>query len=96
MTTETKFEVGRTYEMTSVCDHNCKWTYEVIKRTKKFVTLLDSAGIQIRRGITVYSGEEQVLPLGSYSMAPILGAEKVVEEYDPMEDFNYTGSHHHY
>lgn len=34
-----KFEVGKTYNMTSICDHNCIWTYTVTARTAQTMTL---------------------------------------------------------
>jgi len=69
-----RFEVGRGYSMTSVCDHNCKWSYTVTRRTAKSVWITDDRGETIARRISLYEGEEQVMPLGRYSMAPILRA----------------------
>ncbi len=77
MNTQT-FTVGQTYTATSVCDHNCKWSYTVERRTAKNVWLkaLDGSdkGEVLRRGVKVFSGEEMVWPMGQYSMAPILSA----------------------
>ncbi len=77
--TSQKFEAGRNYYMTSVCDHNCRWEYNVTRRTAKSVWLVQvgSAKAPRRFGIKTFMGEELVYPLGSYSMSPILGAEKV-------------------
>ncbi|SJP57398.1 hypothetical protein [Clostridioides difficile] len=33
-----KFEIGKTYATRSVCDHDCMFTIEVIKRTDKTIT----------------------------------------------------------
>lgn len=76
-----QFEIGKKYCMRSACDHNCTWTYEVIKRTTKTVTLqeLNSDNKPINRRIFLYNDCESVKPLGSYSMAPVLTAEKEVK-----------------
>ena len=36
-----KFEIGKYYSMTSACDHNCTWTYQVVARTAKTITISD-------------------------------------------------------
>jgi hypothetical protein len=85
----TKFEAGRVYQMTSVCDSNCHWFYHVERRTAKSVWIVevdvDAAGVPTvgeakRFGVKIYNGEEQVTPRGRYSMNPILGARRVVSE----------------
>ena len=73
----TKFEIGKTYSMTSACDHNCVWTYKVTARTAQTITLTDGAEIikcRINKGISEYRNAETVLPLGRYSMCPMLTA----------------------
>jgi hypothetical protein len=84
-TTDQRFEAGRTYSMTSACDHECRWTFQVARRTAKSVWLVTESGGTIMRRISVYNGEEQVFPLGSYSMAPILGARKLHESVGDLE-----------
>ena len=37
----TKFEIGKTYSMRSICDHDCVWTYTVTARTAKTITISD-------------------------------------------------------
>lgn len=72
------FKIGTTYTCTSACDHNCKWSYTVIKRTAKTVTVTDGRevlNLRISKKISEYTGAECVYPLGQYSMAPILRAE---------------------
>ena len=76
-----QFNVGQTYSMRSVCDHNCIWSYKVIKRTAKTVKLEPSDktyGDVITCRPYIYEGIEKCKPTGSYSMAPILSADKVV------------------
>lgn len=74
-----KFEIGKQYSMRSVCDHDCIWTYTVIARTACTVTLKSTRGEQmicrISKKLTSYANAETVLPLGSFSMAPMLRAE---------------------
>lgn len=68
-----RFIVGEFYECRSACDSDCFWTFEVLARTAKFITITD--GDKIRRvGVYVYEGVESALPLGKYSMAPVLRA----------------------
>ena len=68
------FEPGKQYSMRSPCDHECVWTYKVLKRTAKQVTLVDRNGEEKRCGIRVWNGEEVCSPLGRYSMSPVLSA----------------------
>jgi hypothetical protein len=73
-----KFEIGKEYSMSSVCDHNCVWTYTVTGRTAQTIEISDGTKSQkcrINKKLSEYSGCEVVFPLGRYSMAPILSAE---------------------
>lgn len=74
-----QFEIGKQYSMRSVCDHDCIWTYTVVARTACTVTLKSTRGEQmvcrISKKLTSYANAETVLPLGSFSMAPMLRAE---------------------
>lgn len=75
-----KFEVGKTYSMRSACDHNCVWTYTVTARTAQTITLTygkESIRCRINKKISEYRGAESVFPIGKYSMAPILSADKI-------------------
>ncbi|HFL3602824.1 TPA: hypothetical protein ACG3P5_001767 [Clostridioides difficile] len=36
-----KFEIGKTYATRSVCDHDCMFTIEVIKRTDKTIAFIE-------------------------------------------------------
>lgn len=72
-----KFEVGKQYSMTSICNHECVWTYTVTARTEKTITLTDGRETfkcRINQKISEYSNTETVYPLGRYSMAPSLKA----------------------
>lgn len=75
-----KFEVGKTYSMRSACDHNCVWTYTVISRTAQTITISDgkeTKRCRVSKSISEYFGREFIYPLGQYSMAPILSADKI-------------------
>ena len=77
----TKFEIGKTYSMSSPCDHNCIWTYTVVARTAQTITLSDgkqTKKCRIHKMYSEYNKVETVFPLGQYSMCPILTAEKEV------------------
>lgn len=73
------FEVGKEYSMRSACDHECVWTFRVVDRTAKTVTL---RGVNTREGglfrinqkASEFVDRETVFPLGRYSMAPCLRA----------------------
>ena len=72
-----KFEVLKSYTMHSPCMHDCEWTFTVIKRTEKTVTLLDGEKTytcRINKYLSERNEAETVFPLGNYSMAPILRA----------------------
>lgn len=72
-----KFEIGKTYSMTSICDHNCTWTYTVTARTAKTITITDGKRVQrcrVNQKISEYCGSETIYPLGQYSMCPSLTA----------------------
>ncbi len=66
-----QFEAGKTYFGRSACDYDGIFQITVAKRTAKTVTT--SAGKSHR--VSEYCGVEQVR-LGSYSMAPIVAADR--------------------
>lgn len=76
-----KFEVGKRYFARSIGDHNCIWTFEVLKRTEKTITIKDIDGSYSTRSrrIDTDGKREYVLPLGRYSFAPVLGADNIAE-----------------
>lgn len=73
----TKFEIGPTYEMRSVCDHDCVWLGTVVKRTEKFVTMYVVGHGDKRCKVQVRDGIEEIMPLGKYSMAPAMKANRL-------------------
>lgn len=76
----TKFEIGNIYIMHSPCCHDCTWSYEVVKRTASTVTLRSERGelktCRINRQVSEWNHAETVHPLGRYSMAPSLSADR--------------------
>lgn len=73
-----KFEEGKRYEMRSVCDWNCRWSYTVKARTASTVTLVDDKGketkCRIIKALSEMNNRETVRPLGNYSMCPLIQA----------------------
>lgn len=75
-----KFEVGETYNMRSACNQECVWTYTVTARTAQTVTVTDGKEVRklrICKAVSEFRAAESVFPLGQYSLAPILSADKV-------------------
>jgi len=71
-----KFEVGETYTTRSVCDYDCIFSYEVVRRTAKSVWVKARDGEIVRRAVKVFPNteEETIFPEGYYSMCPVLKA----------------------
>jgi len=68
----TKFETGKTYQASMICDHNCIVKITVARRTAQ--TLVTTEGKRLRITLSTGGGEEMVYPDGHYSMATIIGA----------------------
>ncbi|VIF62545.1 Uncharacterised protein [Clostridioides difficile] len=73
-----KFEVGKTYATRSICDHDCIYTIEVIKRTDKTITYKEDDSV--RRAKIRFSDYYEYIRVGNYSMAPNFSAENMVLE----------------
>jgi hypothetical protein len=72
MNTAPAFEAGKSYYTRSLCDWDCIIRITVAKRTAKTLTTTEGK----RLGIRLYEGVEQVKPWGSYSMNPIISANR--------------------
>lgn len=75
------FEIGKTYSMKSVCNQDCVWAYEIIARTTSTITITDgkeTKTCRINKKYSEYRNAETIFPLGKYSMAPTLSADKEV------------------
>jgi len=75
----TTFQVGRTYATRSICDHDCIFSFTILARTAKTVTVEVHDKV-VRRGIRVWNGVEQFKPFGTYSMCAIIGADDIVAD----------------
>ena len=76
VTTVAAFKVGHRYVGRFTTDWNSKVVFEVIKRTKCFITFYDAVmnkeyRVKVR---TNEDGSEWALPHGTYSMAMVLRA----------------------
>jgi len=69
-----RFEVGKTYTVTSICDHECVFSFRINRRTAKSVWITGGRVHNERRKISIWDGSEVIYPLGKYSMAPMLRA----------------------
>lgn len=74
-----QFQVGRTYYDRSACDCDTIFSFNILARTAKSVTI-EVHGRTQRRGITVYDGVEQFKPFGTYSMCAVVCADKPLRE----------------
>jgi hypothetical protein len=76
-----QFETGKIYYCRSACNYDCVWNYIVERRTDTSIWIrdVDSNKPAVRRNIKRWSNVETVLPLGSYSMAPCLSADRIRE-----------------
>jgi len=70
----TRFEVGKTYATCSIGDHDMWFSFTILGRTAKQVTIKVHGKI-VKRGLYIYAGVEQFRPHGSYSMCAIIGAD---------------------
>jgi hypothetical protein len=76
-----KFEIGTKYYAKSICDQECVWTFEVVKRTKCFIWIKEEGKSEVlRRKVYEWDGAEACSPLGKHSMSPTLNAERFVEQ----------------
>lgn len=72
----TQFETGKTYTMRFIGDSDLKVPVEILKRTKKFVTIKISNEAPVRVGVYEYDGSEKARPYGTYSMCPSISADR--------------------
>lgn len=76
METTAAFAPGSSYWCRSIGDADCIIVLRVLARTAKTITAETARGVKTFR-VSSYNGVEQVKPWGSYSMAPILGADRL-------------------
>lgn len=72
----TNFIVGKTYYCRSICDHECIFTYEIVKRTEKTVWIKSHGKDVTSRRVKQHEGNEMIFPEGQYSMCPVLHSDR--------------------
>jgi hypothetical protein len=73
-----QFEVGKTYATRSIGDHECIFSFTILARTAKQVTV-EVHGKIVKRGVNVWEGVEEFKPFGTYSMCAVIRATKQVD-----------------
>jgi hypothetical protein len=69
------FEIGKVYSTRFASDYDSVLKIEILDRTEKTITAkVGCFGIKKLRVTTKYTGNEQVTPLGRYSMSPTVEA----------------------
>ena len=76
----TRFEEGKKYYCYSPCNSDCKYEFEVVKRTEKMLVIKDSDGNMKRRKIDTRENEEIGYPDGKYYMCLVLGSNRMITE----------------
>lgn len=79
-TVRAAFVEGMTYSTRSACDYDTIYSFTIVKRTAKTVTLTSWRGQHRRKIIRGDDGVERCLPRGRYSMAPMISADSPDEE----------------
>lgn len=69
-----KFEPGKTYSAPSLCDSQCIFSFEILKRTAKTVTINAHGKVVTRRIFSDYYSHEAFRPFGNHSMAVVISA----------------------
>ena len=83
-----KFEVGKVYSCRSFCDHDTIYSWKVLNRTEKTITLEDTLLKTVfRRKVREYRGRE-ACSIGNYSMAPVIFADEVYYQMSSKKYFS--------
>jgi hypothetical protein len=72
----TAFIVGKTYWDRSICDYDCVFTFKILARTAKTVTV-EVHGKTVKRGVSIWENVERFKPFGTYSMCAVVSADRV-------------------
>lgn len=67
------FEAGKTYATRSFCDYDHIIAITVVARTEKTIKTSENKTLRVKRD---FRGNEMVKPWGSYSMAPMITADR--------------------
>lgn len=71
-----QFQIGTTYSTRSACDYDCIFSFKVVARTEKTVTIESGSRGTVRRKVRVSDGVERCDPHGRYSMSPVISADR--------------------
>jgi hypothetical protein len=74
-----KFKPGQSYETRLISDYDSKLIFKIYRRTDKSVWIdawPNKVKGPVRRTIKIFGGVETISPIGNYSMAPILSADR--------------------
>lgn len=71
-----KFEQGKHYYTRSACQHDCIFAYTIERRTAKSAVIVGKDGKSQRKKIYDMGDGIERISLGSYSMAPVLTADR--------------------
>ena len=66
-----KFEINKNYSTRSICDSECVWTFTILNRTEKTITVNSMGEIKKCKVHLDRNGFEWAMPLGRYSMCPV-------------------------
>lgn len=69
-----QFVVGQIYSCRSICNYDCQWSFEILRRSAKSVWV-EVDGKVSRRSLSAWNGAEFFKPFGSYSMSPSVYAD---------------------
>jgi len=76
-----QFKTGSVYRTRSPGDHDCILDYKIISRTAKTLKSFDKMTNEVKTyRISVWENVEQFKPWGSFSMCPIMSADKLLKE----------------
>lgn len=70
-----RFEIGKTYETRSICDHECVYKMTVISRTDKSVQYQNYDG-EIKRNKVHIDADGEFIITEKWSMAPVFRASR--------------------
>ena len=70
-----QFKANKVYQVRSICDSECFFSYVVLKRTAKTLTILNQFGEEVNRRVKVVDGVEHC-KIDHYSMAPTIRADR--------------------
>jgi hypothetical protein len=74
-----KFEINKVYQTRSPGDYDCVITCKIIARTDKTVTIFDLFEKKSKTfRLKIWNNIEQFRPWGSYSMCPVLTADREI------------------